>query len=248
MRTSPGGKSSFLKMPEGTDPGISLEFLRGLHELPQVEHPAEKSVPLESDVAVAAFVAPLVPLREEFAGAGGAVERFHATAELGFGDGPPFRHLEKKVDVVVEKRVGERLDAGKARNALQDAEQGALVGIGFEKEPCAGGFEDDVAVAGTGSEESRRSHGGLSLGLVVDAEGMSVPPDAPPDAMNSAKNKNGKCRLAGDIFRKKPSRIDRFTRSGKRRLREGFDYMDSVGGTDLPGSYVQYIFIINGIY
>ena len=73
------------------------------------------------------------------------------------------------MDVVVEKRVGERLDAGKARNALQNAEQGALVGIGFEKEPCAGGFEDDVVVASAGSEESRRSHGGLSLVLVVDA-------------------------------------------------------------------------------
>ncbi len=47
--------------------------------------------------------------------------------------------------------------------------------------------------------------------LVVDAEGRSVP----PDAMNSAKNKDGKCRLAGDIFRKKTSRIDRFGISRK---------------------------------
>ena len=60
-----------------------MPLLERLHELPEVVHPTEESVPLQRDLGDAALFRPPAPAVEEPCGADASVQCLDAVAELG---------------------------------------------------------------------------------------------------------------------------------------------------------------------
>ena len=161
---APAPESPLPAVHRAVPPRVPL--LERLHELPEVVHPAQESVPLQRDLGLAAVPRPQFPAVEQLRGSVMTVQRLYAAPEFVLGNGLALRHPDEQVEVVVEEGEGEDADAREARGALQHALEDLLVRVLPEEELRPGGLEDDVVVAGVLGEGSCFSH--ESVPFIVD--------------------------------------------------------------------------------